>query len=146
MILVRKACGKPVAEMKWTKPSALEASYGVKLIGWPEEIPMRNPSNNTMKQNQTLLDGLKSETIRFVRADSRVRADPTATIPADGPTSCEDPEGPLHQTTFKFVPTPAHLVQDTEPPIDPALNQDPLVDSDEDEDGRERKRQRKLLF
>lgn len=52
--------------MKWTKPHTLESSYGVKLVGWPPEIPFQNPSNNSVESNRLLLQGFKDGRIKFV--------------------------------------------------------------------------------
>lgn len=53
--------------MKWTKPQSLESAYGVSLVGWPPDVPMRNPSHNSIDTNRTLLEGLRSHTIHFTR-------------------------------------------------------------------------------
>ncbi|CAE7130684.1 unnamed protein product [Rhizoctonia solani] len=45
---LRDAAGDPLAEMRWTKPEQLEG-YGVRIIGWPPEIALRNPSNNPVR-------------------------------------------------------------------------------------------------
>lgn len=45
---LREAAGDPLAEMRWTKPEQLEG-YGVRIIGWPPEIALRNPSNNPVR-------------------------------------------------------------------------------------------------
>ncbi|KDQ19264.1 hypothetical protein BOTBODRAFT_184332 [Botryobasidium botryosum FD-172 SS1] len=65
-LALREAADDPTAEMRWTKPEQLE-SYGVRLVGWPEGIQMRNPSNNPVRDNKTLLDLVKSKVIRFVK-------------------------------------------------------------------------------
>ncbi|KZS94200.1 hypothetical protein SISNIDRAFT_61898 [Sistotremastrum niveocremeum HHB9708] len=64
---LRQVSGDPHAEMKWTKPQSLETSYRVRLIGWPLDVPMRNPSYNTVETNRALLEGLRSHTIYFTR-------------------------------------------------------------------------------
>lgn len=45
---LREAAGDPLAEMRWTKPEQLEG-YGVRIIGWPPDIALRNPSNNPVR-------------------------------------------------------------------------------------------------
>ena len=45
---LREAAGDPLAEMRWTKPEQLEG-YGVRIIGWPPGIALRNPSNNPVR-------------------------------------------------------------------------------------------------
>ncbi|KAJ1300020.1 hypothetical protein OPQ81_011140 [Rhizoctonia solani] len=78
---LREAAGDPLAEMRWTKPEQLEG-YGVRIIGWPPEIALRNPSNNPVRDNKTLLQLLKSGQLRFVRKDSPEwdQADPGALV------------------------------------------------------------------
>ncbi|KAF8751832.1 hypothetical protein RHS01_08453 [Rhizoctonia solani] len=78
---LREAAGDPLAEMRWTKPDQLEG-YGVRIIGWPPEIALRNPSNNPVRDNKTLLQLLKSGQLRFVRKDSAEweQADPSALV------------------------------------------------------------------
>ncbi|KAH7325287.1 hypothetical protein B0J17DRAFT_681770 [Rhizoctonia solani] len=78
---LREAAGDPLAEMRWTKPEQLEG-YGVRIIGWPPEIALRNPSNNPVRDNKTLLQLLKSGQLRFVRKDSSEweQADPGALV------------------------------------------------------------------
>ncbi|CAE6436770.1 unnamed protein product [Rhizoctonia solani] len=78
---LREAAGDPLAEMRWTKPEQLEG-YGVRIIGWPPEIALRNPSNNPVRDNKTLLSLLKSGQLRFVRKDSSEweQADPGALV------------------------------------------------------------------
>ncbi|CAE6366996.1 unnamed protein product [Rhizoctonia solani] len=78
---LREAAGDPLAEMRWTKPEQLEG-YGVRIIGWPPEIALRNPSNNPVRDNKTLLQLLKSGQLRFVRKDSAEweQADPGALV------------------------------------------------------------------
>ncbi|CUA72657.1 hypothetical protein RSOLAG22IIIB_04977 [Rhizoctonia solani] len=78
---LREAAGDPLAEMRWTKPEQLEG-YGVRIIGWPPEIALRNPSNNPVRDNKTLLSLLKSGQLRFVKKDSSEweQADPGALV------------------------------------------------------------------
>ncbi|CAE6536443.1 unnamed protein product [Rhizoctonia solani] len=78
---LREAAGDPLAEMRWTKPEQLEG-YGVRIIGWPPEIALRNPSNNPVRDNKMLLQLLKSGQLRFVRKDSAEweQADPGALV------------------------------------------------------------------
>lgn len=64
------ASGNPSAEMRWTKPAALEELYGVHLVGWPTALKTRNPSNNSVKENRLLLDLLRSNQMKFVSTGS----------------------------------------------------------------------------
>ncbi|KAI9060657.1 hypothetical protein FKP32DRAFT_1577784 [Trametes sanguinea] len=65
---LRGASGMRSAEMKWTNHSKLDV-YGVRIVGWPDHIPMRNPSSLSVAQNQLLLEMLSSGRIRFERLD-----------------------------------------------------------------------------
>lgn len=60
----RSVCGIRNAEMKWTNPERLDA-YGVRLVGWPSEIPAQNPSSLKQGQNRKLLDLLENGTLKF---------------------------------------------------------------------------------
>jgi hypothetical protein len=66
----RSASGVPSAEMRWTKPASLEELYNVCLVGWPPAIEMRNPSNNSLKENRLLLDLLRNGKMKFVQKGS----------------------------------------------------------------------------
>ncbi|KAG8791893.1 hypothetical protein FRC12_007881 [Ceratobasidium sp. 428] len=66
---LREAAEDPLAEMRWTKPEQLEG-YDVRIIGWPPDIRLRNPSNNPVRDNKTLLSLLKFGQLRFVKKDS----------------------------------------------------------------------------
>ncbi|KAH9994823.1 hypothetical protein BJV77DRAFT_934323, partial [Russula vinacea] len=52
------------AEMKWTNHGNLSV-YGVRLEGWPTNIPMQNPSTLTTGQNRELKDALASGILKF---------------------------------------------------------------------------------
>jgi len=52
--------------MKWTNPERLD-SYGVRLVGWPSEIPAQNPSTLKQNQNKQLLQALENGSLRFER-------------------------------------------------------------------------------
>ncbi|EEB94931.1 hypothetical protein MPER_06180, partial [Moniliophthora perniciosa FA553] len=43
---LRSVSGIRNAEMKWTQPDRLY-TYGVRLVGWPPDIPTQNPSSLT---------------------------------------------------------------------------------------------------
>jgi len=67
---LRTASGNPSAEMRWTKPASLEELYGVRLYGWPSSIDLRNPSNNTVNDNRTLLRLVQNGSMRFVKKEN----------------------------------------------------------------------------
>jgi len=52
--------------MKWTNHDRL-AAYGVRVVGWPRDIPSQNPSNLTMSQNKVLLERLRNGSLHFAR-------------------------------------------------------------------------------
>ncbi|RPD74796.1 hypothetical protein L226DRAFT_571079 [Lentinus tigrinus ALCF2SS1-7] len=61
---LRTASGIRNAEMKWTNHSKLDI-YGVRLVGWPENVPRQNPSTLSVAQNKLLLDLLNEGKISF---------------------------------------------------------------------------------
>ncbi|KDR76251.1 hypothetical protein GALMADRAFT_67652 [Galerina marginata CBS 339.88] len=63
---LRVACGLRSAEMKWTNHEKLDI-YGVRLVGWPESVPMQNPSTLKANQNRLVLDAIQSGVMRFER-------------------------------------------------------------------------------
>lgn len=54
--------------MKWTNHSKLDA-FGVRLVGWPDDIPLQNPSTFSVAQNKRLLEMLGAGQISFERLD-----------------------------------------------------------------------------
>ena len=60
----RNVSGIRNAEMKWANPERLD-TYGVRLIGWPSDIPARNPSSLKQGQNKQLMQYLDNGTLRF---------------------------------------------------------------------------------
>ena len=62
--MVRTVSGVRNAEMKWTNPERLDA-YGVRLVGWPREIPAQNPSSLKQSQNKKLLQAMEKGSLRF---------------------------------------------------------------------------------
>lgn len=62
--MVRTVSGVRNAEMKWTNPERLDA-YGVRLVGWPREIPAQNPSSLKQSQNKKLLQAMENGSLRF---------------------------------------------------------------------------------
>ncbi|PCH42392.1 hypothetical protein WOLCODRAFT_102051 [Wolfiporia cocos MD-104 SS10] len=63
---LRAVSGVRNADMKWRDHSRLEA-YGVRVVGWPEDVPTRNPSELSVEQNRQVLEALKSGRMSFVR-------------------------------------------------------------------------------
>jgi hypothetical protein len=62
---IRKASGVRTAEMRWKNQGNLE-TYGVRLVGWPANIPMQNPSTLSAAQNRQILNALNEETMKFL--------------------------------------------------------------------------------
>jgi hypothetical protein len=54
--------------MKWSNHDRLMA-YNVQIVGWPEDVPHRNPSSLSVSQIRTLLEALRSGSLRFIRVD-----------------------------------------------------------------------------
>lgn len=52
--------------MKWTNHSNLYV-YGVRIDGWPEDIPQQNPSTLSTAHNRRILDLLNEGKLSFVR-------------------------------------------------------------------------------
>ncbi|KAG8719859.1 hypothetical protein FRC09_010504 [Ceratobasidium sp. 395] len=119
-----EAAGDPLAEMRWTKQEQLE-EYGVRIIGWPPDIGLRNPSNNPVRDNKTLLPLLNSGQFRFVKRDSdsaeRGQADPAhSSVPppkckpnlklnnTPPPNSSNHPNLQLHVTLPQALSTHIH--------------------------------------
>lgn len=61
---LRKESGFRLAEMRWTNPEKLDA-YGVRLVGWPGDIPKQNPSSLKQSQNKQLLEALENGALKF---------------------------------------------------------------------------------
>jgi len=70
--------------MKWTNHDRLDL-YGVRLVGWPPDIPLQNPSTLKVSQNKQLLDSFRNGTIRFERLA-------TSTAPPPAPAPAAEPE------------------------------------------------------
>ncbi|KAI0749334.1 hypothetical protein C8Q80DRAFT_1269231 [Daedaleopsis nitida] len=75
---LRTACGIRTAEMKWTNHSNLYV-YGVRILGWPDDIPQQNPSTLSTACNRRILDLLKESKISFIRCGNTASADLPAT-------------------------------------------------------------------
>ncbi|KAF5359769.1 hypothetical protein D9756_003466 [Leucocoprinus leucothites] len=61
---LRNVSGIRKAEMKWTNPERLSL-YGVRLVGWPSDIPAANPSSLKANQNQRLLELVEHGELKF---------------------------------------------------------------------------------
>ncbi|KAF7771625.1 hypothetical protein Agabi119p4_5936 [Agaricus bisporus var. burnettii] len=61
---LRQVSGIRKAEMKWTNPERL-GLFGVRMIGWPPDIPAANPSSLKLNQNQRLLELVEQGELRF---------------------------------------------------------------------------------
>jgi len=95
--------------MKWRDHSKLD-SFGLRLEGWPSDIPMQNPSSLSVTQNRLLLDSLNNGSVSFVRLDgapgpagsSSPRYDINMDLPADEFDSSwafEDLDEPLNSVS-----------------------------------------------
>ena len=82
------------AEMRWTNHDLLQ-TYGVRIDGWPKDIPKRNPSSLTVAENKRLKECLQNESLIFHRLDGQ---DSPITASAPGSSSLtanvEDASGP----------------------------------------------------
>lgn len=56
--------------MKWSNHERLSA-YGVRMVGWPEDIPKKNPSALNSTQNKQLLELAQTGVLGFSRLDGR---------------------------------------------------------------------------
>ena len=80
----RSTSGIRNAEMKWTNHGNLSV-YGVRLEGWPANIPMQNPSTLSTSQNRVLKDALTNGTLRFCRISPETSTTSDAATPSCGP-------------------------------------------------------------
>ena len=55
--------------MRWKNQGNLE-TYGVRLVGWPADIPMQNPSTLSAAQNTQILNALNEGTMQFLPVGS----------------------------------------------------------------------------
>lgn len=100
--------------MKWTNHDKL-STYGVKVVGWPAEIPLRNPSSLSASQNNVLFELLTSGDIKFVmlgqvsplQSGNSVHGVASGSKDADGlpedfSWACEDSNGSPSQVPVVF--------------------------------------------
>jgi hypothetical protein len=92
----RSTSGIRNAEMKWTNHGNLSV-YGVRLEGWPADIPTQNPSTLSTGQNRVLRDALRSGTLRFCRINAETSTTSDAATP-----SCE-PAGNSSDLSWAIV-------------------------------------------
>jgi hypothetical protein len=52
--------------MKWSNHSRL-STYGVTLVGWPSDVPEKNPSTLSVHHLKVLLEELEEGKIKFVK-------------------------------------------------------------------------------
>lgn len=67
------------AEMKWTNHSNLDV-YGVRIVGWPDDVPQQNPSTLSVAQNRLILELLNGGKLRFVHMDGTTTAEASHSI------------------------------------------------------------------
>lgn len=70
VILDRMVSGVRNAEMRWTNHDLLQ-TYGVRIDGWPKDIPKRNPSSLTAAENTRLKGCLQNGSLIFHRLDGQ---------------------------------------------------------------------------
>lgn len=75
--------------MKWTNPERLDA-YGVRLVGWPPDIPSLNPSTLRVSQNRQLLEAFQTGIARFVRLPTFVHTPSTTPVADSGADDAGD--------------------------------------------------------
>ncbi|EAU85478.2 hypothetical protein CC1G_06379 [Coprinopsis cinerea okayama7 len=83
--LLRSVSGIRTAEMKWTNPERLDL-YGVRLVGWPPNIPSQNPSTLKVNQNKQLLDSFKSGATKFERLAITEQEPRSTSLPVENPS------------------------------------------------------------
>ncbi|KAH9960846.1 hypothetical protein BC827DRAFT_366960 [Russula dissimulans] len=94
--LLRSTSGIRNAEMKWTNHSNLSV-YGVRLEGWPTNIPMQNPSTLSTSQNRELRDALASGALTFCRISAETSS------PSDSVTTSCGPAGNSGDLSWAIV-------------------------------------------
>ncbi|KZV68288.1 hypothetical protein PENSPDRAFT_634554 [Peniophora sp. CONT] len=68
---LRTTSGQRTAEMKWTNHAQLQV-YGVRLEGWPADVPHANPSTLSAAQNSAVRDAIDGGGMSFVRLDGGI--------------------------------------------------------------------------
>lgn len=121
---LRMVSGIRNAEMRWTNHDLLQ-TYGVRIDGWPKDIPKRNPSSLTVAENKRLKECLQNESLIFHRLDGQ---DSPITASAPGSSSLtanvEDASGPsswpVVSPSGNYLSTLSNA--DSVPPIEPPSN------------------------
>lgn len=110
---LKTASGVRNAEMKWTNPERLDA-YGVRLVGWPPDIPSLNPSTLRVSQNRQLLEAFQTGIARFVRLPTFVHTPSTTPVADSGADDAGDDDfswafdvNASSETPPTFAPTSA---------------------------------------
>jgi len=116
---LRKASGVRMAEMRWKNQGNLE-TYGVRLVGWPVNIPMQNPSTLSAAQNTQILNALNGGTMQFLPIGSFGDVPPQVDDP--DPSGLEETAGYMDEyVKYDDLPISGHaaenssLLQDTSP-------------------------------
>ena len=112
---LRTVSGVRKAEMKWTNHAKLVV-YKVHINGWPESVPMQNPSVLSATQNKLLLELLREGKLYFSRLEDA--STPETNAKADEVLSERDGEDAIfedwlfegadaagYQASFGQVPT-----------------------------------------
>ncbi|KAF9450899.1 hypothetical protein P691DRAFT_424043 [Macrolepiota fuliginosa MF-IS2] len=94
---LRTVSGIRKAEMKWANPERLSL-YGVRMIGWPSDIPAANPSSLKASQNQKLLELVEQGELRFEKTtitglEAHGTSQSTSDVAADDFSWAYDAEG-----------------------------------------------------
>ncbi|KAF8896335.1 hypothetical protein BD779DRAFT_1495273 [Infundibulicybe gibba] len=93
---LRSVSGVRTAEMKWTSPERLDV-YGVRMIGWPPDVPAQNPSSLKLSQNKHLMERLESGILRF----EKILEGNITTVA--GPSSQPEPKGQEVEEDFSWA-------------------------------------------
>ncbi|KAH9945182.1 uncharacterized protein BXZ73DRAFT_73369 [Epithele typhae] len=76
---LRKLSGVRNAEMKWTNHTKLDV-YQVQIHGWPENVPLQNPSMLSLAHNKHLLELITAGKIHFTRIGGHPSGDTSSTM------------------------------------------------------------------
>lgn len=95
------------AEMRWKNQGNLE-TYGVRLVGWPADIPMQNPSTLSAAQNTQILNALNEGTMQFLPMGSfGDMPSQTESIHVPDPTGMEETRSDMDDyVKYDDLPTP----------------------------------------
>ncbi len=93
-LYLRTVSGVRKAEMKWTNHTKLSV-YRVRINGWPDSIPVQNPSILTSTQNKLLLELLRDGKLYFSRLEDALA--PETNTKADEVSSERDGEDAIFE-------------------------------------------------